>query len=88
MLRVMPEASHASPVRRGDSRPRRPDLYLLQWAIWMGLQGALGLKVACISTEQLHNTAERKALCVDAHIHIYAWPFFSFTHTTQKQTLY
>lgn len=62
MLRVMPEASHASPVRRGESRLGRPDLYLLQWAIWMGLQGALGLKVDCISTEQLHNTPEKKRL--------------------------
>ena len=62
MLRVMPEASHASPVRRGESRPGRPDLYLLQWAIWMGLQGALGLKVDSVSTELLYNTPEKKAL--------------------------
>lgn len=49
MLRVMPEASHASPVRRGESRPARPDLYLLHWAIRMRLQGASGLKVNCKS---------------------------------------
>lgn len=64
MLREMPEASHASPVRRGESRQGRPDLYLLQWAIWMGLPGALGLKVDCINTEQLHNTPEKRGLCV------------------------
>lgn len=68
MLRVMPEASHASPVKRGESRLGRPDLYLLQWAIWMGLQGALRLKVDCVSTEQLHKTPERKkGLCVLMH---------------------
>lgn len=56
VLRVMPEALHASSVRRGASRPDRPDLHLLQWAARMGLQGAPRLKVDCISAEKLHNT--------------------------------
>lgn len=85
MLRVMPEASHASAVRRGESRLGRPDLYLLQWALRMGLQGALGLKVDCVSTEQLHDTPEKKGVCVDVQTHTDASSFLSFIHTTKKQ---
>lgn len=58
MLRVMPEASHALPVRRGASRLGRADLYLLQWAV----RGGAGLKVDCVSTEQPHDAPENKAL--------------------------
>lgn len=85
MLRVMPEASHASLVRRGESRLGRPDLYLLQWAIWMGLQGAVGLKVDCVSTEQVHNASQRKDLFVVLSRFILI-PLFR--HTPQTQTLY
>lgn len=74
MLRVMLEASHASPVRRGESWLGRPDLYLLQWEMWMGLLGALGLKVDSINPENKSTTHPREKT------------FLSVRHTAKKTT--
>ena len=35
-------------ARRGESKMGCPDLYLLQWVVWTGLQEALGPKVNCV----------------------------------------
>lgn len=52
--------SHAESPARGFARlagqegrvqAARPDLYLLHWAVWIGRQGGVGVKVCCITTE-------------------------------------